>query len=248
MSQTVHDAVMVGSVAVGESDLVIRLLTPDRGRVACFARGARSARRGLGAALQIGVRLRVQLRAGRGDLTSLRDVEVRQSPVRARDAIEGIAWLTYGIEVCGGLATEDGESTRLFGLLEAWLDRLEEPAGPDRSRMTGATRVALEAKALTFAGLTPRLVSCAVCGGALDAMSRFDTAVGGAAHASCSSGGPRVATEELTVLEGLRRTPLATLGQPAIAPAARWLLSDFIQYQLGRALQSRSLLQEVEPW
>lgn len=233
------EGIVVGTVDLGEADRIVRLLTAEEGRTAVVARGARGSRRRYAGAFELGGRVRVARSRGRGGLPSVIEADVIASADVARSEVERIALLGYGCEICAILAPEDAPAPKHHGLLVAWLEVLEGAARPGI-----ASRVALEAKALTFSGLTPTLVSCARCGGPIDDPAVFDPESGGALHGRCG-GGRLVPEAALRELEALRRTPLAeTVGRPAPAAPA-WLLSDFLRHQAGRALRSRALLEAL---
>jgi DNA repair protein RecO (recombination protein O) len=166
-------------------------------------------------------------------------VERLSGPLRARDDVTRIALLGYGAEVCASLAPEGAPAEKLHGLLGAWLDVLEAdgPPGP-------ALRHALEAKALTFAGLAPALLVCARCGEPLEDPVVFEAEAGGGRHARCGTGTP-VRSSGLAELDRLRRTPLAELATAQAPHVPVWLLSAFVVWQLGRPLRSRALLEAL---
>ncbi len=229
---------VVGAVPFGEADRVVRLLSPGEGRSAVLVRGARSARNPH-PGLDLGSVVTLTLKHGRGGLPLVSAVDPVLLPRRARTDLERLALLAYGCEVCASLAPEHHEAEKLYGLLEVWLWLLDGDVAPGV-----ASRVALEAKALTFAGLTPALRACARCGEVLEAPVVFDLEAGGAQHARCGPG-REVSVAALAALDDLRRAPLAeTIG--AAPPALRWLLSDFVRHQVSHALKSRSLVEEVE--
>lgn len=239
MADSSIEGVVVGAVDVGEADRIVRLLTPEEGRTAVSARGVRGSRRRFAGAFDLGAQVRVVRRKGRGALPSVTDVDVLRLPDRARTEVERIALLGYGCEVASALAPEGTPAPKPHGLLLAWLDVLEGDVRPGI-----AARAALEAKALTFAGLAPALDRCARCGEPVDDPAVFDPEAGGAQHGRCG-GGRLVPAAALRELELLRRTPLAAVvGRPAPA-APPWLLSDFVRWQAGRPLHSRALLESL---
>ncbi len=215
---------------LGESDRLIRLLSPRIGRVSVVARRARASRRRFAGAFEVGNEVVVDAR-GKGDLLAVSMVELVRAPRAARDDLTRIALLCFGCEVAGSLAPEHAPAERLYGLLGHWLSRLEGSAPP-----TPALRIAFEAKALTFAGLGPRLSTCSRCGAGLSDPATWQADSGGA-HASCSFGKP-VSADLLAALEALRRAPLAEAG----GALESWLLTDAIEYHLGRGLNTRALL------
>ena len=244
MSEVV-EGVVVGATDFGEAHRVVRLLSAERGLVSLLARGARRSKKRFAGMLDVGTRLRAQIRRGRGGLSVFGDVDRLGRPRRAREELERIALLAYGCELCGALAAEDHPAPKLSRLLAVWLELLE---GGDCPGV--ASLLALEAKALTFAGVAPSLVRCAHCGGTLDDPVVVDPSAGGALHGRCGGGrGARVVW--LSELERLRRTPLAdTVALPlANAPprpsSASEPLWSCLRAHLGRELRSRALVQDV---
>jgi len=236
--------IVVGSMKLGESDRIIRLLSPTKGRLSVVARRARSSSKGSGALLDLGTQVSVSLRWGRGAMPSLSNVELLQAPNRARTDIDRIALLAYGCEVCSGLSPEGQGAPKLIQLLAIWLDLLELPID-----VATASRIAMEAKALTFAGLTPSLARCSRCGLAIDGSAVFSAQAGGACHSGCGAG-QDVAPLALAEFESLRRAPLIDTVSVRLSDASwphRWLLADFAQWHTGRSLRSRALLQDLEP-
>ena len=201
------------------------------------ARGARRSRRRFAGLLEPGNRLVVQRQRGRGGLQRLVSVDRLSTTHRARSDLARIALLAWGCEVTAALAPEGGPAPRLHRLLEVWLDLLEGDEAPGV-----ASRLALEAKALTFSGLSPALTHCARTGRPLPARAGFEPSEGGAVAHSARV----VQSKDLARLEELRRTPLAeTPSHESPATSVHWLLADFIEHQLGRSLRSRSLLSEL---
>ncbi len=235
------EGVVVGGVDVGDHHRIARFLTAEHGRVDLMVYGARSSRGRWVGLLEVGTQLRVERRRSRGDLDVAAAAERIAAPRRARGELERIALLGYGCELCAALAPTDHSAHKLTRLLVTWLALLEGEATPG-----DASRVALEAKALTFAGLAPALVRCAVCGDPLDGAPMFSAEAGGAVHPRCGGGEP-VPLEALIAAEHLRRTPLAATPPLPSPPGPRFLLAEFVEHQLGRALKSRAVLASLGP-
>ena len=234
------EGVVVGGLDLGESDRLVRLLTAEEGRITVVARHARASKRRFAGLLEPGTLIRAHRSRGRGrSLTTLSDADRLAGPDVARTDLDRIALLGYGCEVCAALAPEDGAAGKLFQLLVVWLELLEGARPP-----TLAARLALEAKALTFAGLTPALAHCAACGDPIDDPAVFDPDSGGALHARCG-GGAQVTAAAMIELEALRRTPLNDTLDHRVTLTSPWRLSDFVQHQLGRRLVSRGLLEDI---
>jgi len=233
--------IVVGSVDVGESNKVVRLLTPDRGRVALMARGARSSSKRFAGVLDLGTTVDAELGRGRGRLAVLQSADRVTGPKRSRRDLDRLALLAYGCELCDALCAEDEPAPKLHGLLAHWIDILEGDTTPGEG-----ARLALEGKALTFAGLAPALRHCASCGAPLDDPAVFDVSGGGGRHSRCG-GGVQGPASTLAQFERLRRTPLADIvGEPPFeAGPFRWSLSRMVEAHVGRALRSRSLLVDL---
>ena len=230
----------VGRTLVGDHHLVVRLLSPEEGKFAVMARGARRSKKRYAGCFELGTDLEIQTSTGRGSLPVVKEVNVLRAPKRARQNLLCLAYLTYGCEICFGLAAECQEAQKLTGLLRAWLALLESEEGPSR-----ASRWAFEAKALTFGGLTPHFLKCARCGAEPEGAMRFSPLHGGALHAHCAEGVP-VTLKDLSILERVRRTPLMETRGLTAKISAPNLLVDFLQHHIGRALKSYSWVQEVE--
>lgn len=235
-----HDAVVLGMIDYGERDRIVRLLTPDLGRVSALARGARGSRRRFGGVLDLGARLQVMLRPGRGELWHLQEAELIEARLRLRETLLSMALLSYGSELVGAFAREHHAEPRLFGLLEVFLTVLDAATAPP----AGMFRAGLEVKTLTCAGLAPILVRCARCAEPLVGLCHFSPDAGGALHPSCGAGEP-VQAEFLQALERARMTRLVELLDLELPAGPPWLLARFAEHHLQRGLSSRKWLESV---
>ena len=142
MSEPIIEGVVVGWVDLGESDRILRVLTPTEGRISAVVRGARSSKRRFAASTELGSRIQL-VRSRRGALRSVTQLDRIASPNRARDELERIGLLAYGCELCAALSPEEASADKLYLLLVSWLALLEGEATPG-----DASRSALEAKAV----------------------------------------------------------------------------------------------------
>jgi DNA repair protein RecO len=233
-----EEFIIVGTTDYGDHDRILKLLGPVQGRTAALVRGVRRGSQPWHAILEPGTVIRPSFKRSRGPLPVIAEAALVSRPRRSREDLDRLAALTYGLELCSSLAPEHHEAHKLVRLLMSWLDLLESEDVPG-----AASRQALEAKALTFAGLAPALVICPVCDTRITDPAVFDASAGGGAHRGCGQGS-NVQADALLRLEALRRTPLAdTPGVRPVAPLG--LLADFIEYSLGRALRARTLLDEL---
>lgn len=233
------DAIVTGGVDIGDTGRIVKMLTADQGRVAAVAHRARSPKSAMRGLLDPGTRIAVDLKRSKGELPTIAHAELRTGVRRAREELPRLLLLGYGCELCGALAPEHDAAPKLYGLLDAWLARLE-----DEAAITSISRLSLEAKALTFAGMAPALARCARCSEAIADPCAFDPSAGGAIHARCGSGA-RIDALSALQIEILRRSPLADAESLDRPQGFEWLLSDFARWHLGHDLRSRALLESL---
>ncbi len=224
---------MLSVAPYAEDDRILKLLSPEDGRIAAFQRAGR--RKPLG--LDVGSRARVTLRRRTGGLDTLVAAEVDDPRLHLRRSYSRLVLAQYGCELVGSFAHEGASEPKLFGLLETLLlllDALDDDPGP-------ALLAALELKVLTFAGVGPSLDRCGLCGGSVEAEMAFDPGGGGARHRRCGEG-IGVSGEALAELEELRRTPLRELVDRPIPAGHEAWVADLVRHQLGRELGSRALV------
>jgi DNA repair protein RecO (recombination protein O) len=234
-------AIVVGYHDYGEADRIVRLVSPDFGLVAAIAKGVRGSRRRYAGAIDIGNRVRVEVRPTRGELWRMYGAEVEDGRLGIRGDLVNLALMGTFCEITGALCRPSDPAPRRYGLLDTALLLLDAMTGPPAS----AFRPAFEAKALTFAGLAPCLARCARCDGALEEPIRFSAEAGGAVHLECAPG-VAVSAVLLAALEKGRRTPMADLVDVDLPEGRCQLLLDFLEYQLGRGLRTRSWLTSLE--
>lgn len=235
-------AIVVGSADYGDADRIVRLLTPQWGRVSALARSARRSARRFGGALDHGSRVDAALRPGTGSLWHIDEATLVDGRLGARRHLSTLALLSYSTELCASLAREHHPEPRLFGLLDTaglLLSAITGPPGP-------LFRLALEAKALTFAGLQPALTRCAACDGPAEDPMVFAPASGGAMHRACQAGeGGPVSLGWLHAVEDARRTPLKDLIDGSAPEGPLDALAEAAEAHMNAPLRSRAVLADL---
>ncbi len=235
------EGIVTGRQDLGESDRILRVLSPTAGRVSVFARGARGPR-SRWAALDVGVRAALEVRPGRGGggLANLVGAEVLEARVHLRGGLETLTLAVYACEIAGSLAREQHAEPTMYGFLETALLLLDAMDGAPASGF----RLGLESKALTYAGLSPVFTRCVVCGGPLEA--RMDLVVAGVRHPACAHDDPGSALPVTgtwaMAAESARRTPLRELVDHAAPRGPRGGLGPVLEAHLGRPLGARAML------
>jgi DNA repair protein RecO (recombination protein O) len=188
------EAIVLRSFRTGEADRVVHLLSPEHGRIAAIAKGARRTTAKLGARLEPLTRIEAVLQPGRGELVVLTGADVlwsgddvRRDPVRAFAA-------TAGVEAVVRLFPEPEPDERLFLGLRRFLESLAEPLGGDPRATADALVLAFALKLLALAGWRPEVAACAGCGGAIEV---YDAAAGTGLCAACGAGVPLPASAAL---------------------------------------------------
>ncbi len=234
------DAIVVGMVNYREADRIVRLLSPQVGRVDARAPSARASRKRFGGIIDIGNRVELVLTTGRGGHPLIAEATLADPRMAARRDLARLSTLIYACELCGALARPEHPEPRLYGLLDVvglLLDGMPAAPGP-------LLLPALEAKALTFAGWCPVLDRCAICEQPAGGSMALAPSEGGAVHLACAerSVGEPVTPEWLIALEQARRTSLMDLPDAPTPAGPDGGLAPLVEQVIGRQLRSRAVL------
>ena len=238
-------AILLGRQDYGEADRIVRLLSPEYGRISAIARSARRPGRRFSGGLEPGNSIKATLRDRPGGLSVLEASDLLDGHLSARDNLESSALLAHCVELAGGLAREYQPEPRLYGLLQTALLLLDaSTALPSR-----AFRLGFDLKALTFAGLRPLLDRCVRCGevpASNEAICLVETGQG-VAHFACAPHGTPIHADFLQALREILQSPLRELLDLAIPEGPPEVFSEAAEAFLGRPLLARRLLQSLEP-
>lgn len=181
---TTSAAVLLRSVAYGEADRIVTMLTDSHGRLALMARGARrsSKRFAAGSLEPFGV-AEIEFALGGGEVGRLAGART----VRAFPGILGsLAAMQEGgaaLELVRRVAPERHAEPEALPALARFFELLEAGHGP-------TARVAFELRFLAIAGLAPMLSGCGRCGRAPKEgqAALFDPALGALVCRACGGG------------------------------------------------------------
>ena len=156
------EALVLRVVEHGESDLIVRMLTPDSGRLTAIAKGARRSVRRFPGTLDVFNQLRVGVRRRRRTGMGFLEQARLLSPFLdlRRDA-RRYALASYLCELFDRMAPEGAhgaDARRIFVFVKEAFIALGD-AKPDAS-----FRLLLELRALDALGLRPELAHCVRCG------------------------------------------------------------------------------------
>ncbi len=236
----VVEGVVLASKPLGEKDRLITLMTSNRGLVRVSARGGRSTGSKLAALVLPFSRVELQLWRGRS-LDGIRGGEVLDSHRPLREDPERIAHAYCVAEIAASLAQE-GESDRPLYLLVATTLTLIARANPDLALAFYCVR------AVGVAGFFPLVENCANCG--RDADGGFLSF--GAGELTCTEcprrpgAGAEVSADLVHTILQLRDVHPRELPRWEVDPGqlrrVRELMLDYLEYHLGRAVNSRRFI------
>ena len=149
-------AIVLSRRDFGESDRLLKLFTPDRGKISAIAKGARKPKSKIGGHLELFARSDVLIHKGR-NLDILSQAELVEPYLGLRDDLRRGAYANYTAELLDRFTTdEDAAQSELFDLLHHSLHRIAADADP---RLTARF---YELHLLGLAGFLPELMECVI--------------------------------------------------------------------------------------
>jgi DNA repair protein RecO (recombination protein O) len=210
-----EEAIVLRGYRLGEADRVLVLLTRGRGKVRAVAKGVRKAGSRWGGRLEPLTRVDLLLYQGR-ELDVVTQAEVVQAFPRLRSDYPALLAASAMAEAASLLAPEGERVPRIYALLLAGLELLEEGRAP-----AWAVSHAFALRFLAASGFAPSIGSCAGCGrpGRFQA---FSPTSGGSFCPRCAPPGSlRPSPRALELLAHLAGSPWTRLGEGDFGPEAR---------------------------
>ncbi len=210
-----EEAVVLRGYRLGEADRILVLLSRGRGKLRAVVKGVRKAGSRWGGRLEPLVRAELLLYQGR-ELDVVTQAEVVEAFPRLRSDYASFLSASAMAEAAGLLAPEGGRAPRLYALLVAGLELLEDGKVP-----AWAVSDAFALKFLAASGFAPAIRSCAGCGRP-GPHPAFSPSSGGSLCPRCSGPGClHPSAEALEVLDHLAHAPWNRLGEKEFSPDAR---------------------------
>jgi len=251
MQKLTTDALVLRAVDLGESDRVVHLLTPETGRIAVIAKGARRSTKRFPGTLDFFNQLHVQIERKRGtaQLARLEHARLIRAFHGLRENAGRFALGCYLLELLDRLAPEGGRRGDLAALFRFATDAL---TAIDALAPEPRLRALLELRLLAAVGLRPELSSCVRCGRALSgARAQFWIAEGGPICERCTNPGEQGIPVHLGTLRALEQSlalPLAHTARIALSESAlreaQTVLDRFLRFHIGVELRSETFLTE----
>lgn len=240
------EAVVLRHSDWGEADRLLVLLTRERGKIRCIAKGVRRLRSRKAGHLEPFTHAALLLAKGR-DFWIVTQAETLDAYLPLREDLVRTGYAAYVIELVDRFTYDEGATRGLFSLL---LDTLR--------RITAAEDVFLavryfELRLLELVGFRPELFRCVMCSEEVRPQDQFFSPLRGGVV--CPKCGPQVmaaraiSVEMLKFLRHLQRSSYAEATRARLTPAIQHemevLLQHYITYLLERGLNSPDFLNEV---
>lgn len=161
MSQPTYDArgIVLRKTKLGESDLVVTLLSEDGSQLRAVGKGARKPSSSFASRLELYSVVDLLVASGR-NLDIVKEARLLESNERLRRDMEHAAGAAPMAELLDRVTQMGLENPRLFALTRAGLSSLGRVEAPQVPAICAAHLL----KTLAFAGLRPSLDVCACCG------------------------------------------------------------------------------------
>ncbi len=234
-------AVVLRTHPVGESDLVVVMLTATRGRVEARARGARKSRRRFPGGLPAGGRGIARIARGRGAMPRLEDFAPSSDHAALGRDLEAFAYAAYLCELVDQLVSGHTADPRIFAALVDALEASIQGPSPWVLRR-------FELRLLDGLGQLPALDACCVCGAERPEQGTiaFDPRRGGVLCERHAGSAERVPLQVLEAAEDLLQHGEApTMLEDDARRALRDLCVGPIRARLRRPLRSLAFFKQL---
>ena len=219
------EAIVLSRTDVGETNRILTVFTPNRGKVAVIAKGVRKPLSRLGPHLEYFTRCRLMLARGR-DLDVVTGAETVDAHLGLRNNLEAYGHASHMVEMLNRMTQDRQENQAIYDLLSSSLDLLAEGVNP--FAVTRHYELAL----LSLLGYRPELYKCVVCNAELLAEPNTLTGrLGGMICPRCRASDAGSRTLSVNAQKYLR-----TLDRQGLAAAVRLPLDAALRYELEVAL------------
>jgi DNA repair protein RecO (recombination protein O) len=247
------EAIVIRSLAYGESDKIITFLTKDFGKIKGIAKGARRSKKRFQNALELFSRIRLTFfeREGAG-LMRAEGCDILHSFSGIREDLRKIFYAHYFLELANEMTGEREAAPETFSLLLSSLSHLEE-----RDPHEELLRI-FEIRMLSLFGYRPNMKKCHLCKKGWEELMTsptvfFSVEKGALVCEGCSrswnhlvplSLGTARLIEQISYMELSKVHRFRFTGQAL--SESRALLPKFITYQLGKEPKSLKALESIK--
>lgn len=235
---------------LGESDMIVRVLTREHGKRSVVAKGVRRTTSRIGARVEPLTCARFLLHRGR-NMDTIKQVEIERSFQVLRDDLELFAYGQAMAELVDSITEEHGPRQELFRLLHSALLGLEEE--PLRARFTKAF---FQSRVMETSGLGLRVGDCVSCNRKLEGYAGvFSLGLGGLMCEECRREGRihggrtiRISSGAARMLLWMTTHDLGEWPDLALAPATgevSSLMDSVMEHWVEREFRSHKVMKEL---
>ena len=234
------EAVVLRGVDFSQSSRIVTFLCPERGRMACMAKGAKRHKTGTAALLDTFHRLEIvySWKASRG-VQQLTDCTMLNAYTNIREDLEKSMCAAIPLEIASFVAHENEPSENLYHALIAGLEGLDTWTHNIRAHCAWFTL-----RLLTAAGFAPAVDTCCNCGSLVSDTPGFAYA-GGVTCTQCASD-YRLSAPTYAALIAYSNAPDTCPTHPEEHDLFD-ILPRFAATQLDRTLKSVRVLDQMFP-
>ncbi len=234
---TRSEAVVIRHRRFGDSDRIVTLLTPARGKIDAIAKGALRPRSRLAGHLEPLTHAEVLLAHGR-NLDIITQAQTLEGFAAIRDDLDRLSLALYLLELADRFTVEHAEADAVYRLLLIALLRL---ARGDGEQLVARS---FELGLLDATGFRPEWRDCAACGEPVSADTlAWSPLAGGVICTACRSSHPEAGPIEAPVLKVLRyiqQEPYEEAARVRLTPELASAL-ERVMHELMRAMAERDL-------
>lgn len=225
-------AVVIGRMALGESDRLVTFYTREFGKVRGVAKAARRPRSRFGSGLELFTQGQLLFfETERSELARVDAFDILHPFQSVRENLECLTLGSWVVECLGRLSADRDPSPALYGLLLRTLKALEGPGRPSRAAFCFALR------AVDLLGHRLRLDRCLACERPLpfgSQSARLDFTAGGLVCGPCARDGHDGVDVSGAAQRGLRRLRTLSWDEALAAP-----LPPALEAEMAGALEAQ---------
>jgi DNA repair protein RecO (recombination protein O) len=243
------EAIVIQSMDFGEKDKLITFITKKYGKLKGIAKGAKNSKKRFAGSLDIFsyVTLDFFEKENLG-LARIESVSLIEPFSKINESIEKVTYGSYFVELVNEMVGEREENKAIFTLLLYFLRLL------NREKICEEYLRIFEVRLLTLLGYQPQLDKCIICQGeiGLKVQNWFSLKRGGVVCPMCHKGieDLPISLGTSRVMKAARSYPLSKITRIKFTVQAlkesRQILSNFVEYQLGKRLKSLQFLEQMK--
>jgi DNA repair protein RecO (recombination protein O) len=233
--------IIIGRTNFGEADRIVRILTPDRGKVSAVAKGVRRVKSRLGGHLELFGEADLMLATGR-NLDTVASARLKWYPHRLAGAYDRLGLAFAAATAIDRLLEAGQPQPELYEVLAELLRELDAGAAGPLPELWYKLRL------LDVLGYRPELERCVTCGQRdPEAAYAFSPDRGGiVCHPDSMPTDIPMPTETIKLWRLLSDYPYATIAQisgaPTLATASLPACDQFFIHHLGRSFKPDTMI------